>query len=187
MDSTGYGMLSKSDWTILAAGVPDQVMAALLNSVRARILSESERLGLNQVALAARAGINQSNLSKLEDLDRPMTEIRARVLFAIITKGLGVPLSQFFADLEANRPGTTSAPAVDVDQGLPALPSDAQLLDAILYRAGQLFAKRESASEHEADRGHAPNPRIEEAQHGPPPRKVHRRTPRRTKTRRPGK
>jgi transcriptional regulator with XRE-family HTH domain len=78
-----------------------------LRAVRAKIVEERDRRGFTQEDLAQRAGIDQSNYSRLEDLSREFTEVRARTIFNLI-EALGMTVSSFFAQIEGLNPGVTS-------------------------------------------------------------------------------
>lgn len=77
-----------------------------LKDVRAKVFAEMKAANLNPNQLAKRAGVNQSSLNRWLDLDREMTELRARVLFQVIEKGLKKSLTEFFREIEG---GTKAA------------------------------------------------------------------------------
>lgn len=89
MESTTYGHALRH---ILGTVTPFDVREA--------IVREYERQELTQAQLEERSGCDQGHLSKLLDLSKPLAEVRARILFNIIEKGLRVPLSAFFAQIE---------------------------------------------------------------------------------------
>lgn len=106
-----------------------------LATVRAAILSGFERLGETQETFAIRAGLRQGHLAKLLDLDQPMTELRARVLFSLIEKGLGTSLSSFFAQIEGIAAGAAAAPlAVEGSPNAPA-PVASSPVDLVAFSA----------------------------------------------------
>lgn len=82
--------------------------AVELQTIRERVLAMREQRyqeagepsDWTQQAVAKRAGIEQSLLSKIEAIDRPMKELRVRTLTAIIERGLRVTVSSFFAQIE---------------------------------------------------------------------------------------
>lgn len=66
-------------------------------------------------AVAKRADIGQSALSKIEDLTKSGDRIQAQSILAIITKGLGYKLSDFFAEIERRKTKSdVTSPAVSV-------------------------------------------------------------------------
>ena len=84
-----------------------------IRDVRRRIVAERERLGLNQRDLASKAGIDQGHMSKIENIDgEPMRDLAARIVFQVIERGLEIPLSSFFAELEGRHVPSTTAQSV---------------------------------------------------------------------------
>lgn len=71
-----------------------------LIDVRRRIREEFERQHLTQEIMEKRSGIKQGVISRILDLNNPMREIRARIIFNLVEKGLQLPLSSFFLQLE---------------------------------------------------------------------------------------
>lgn len=154
-----------------------------------------------QDAVAKRAGIEQSVLSKIERIERPMTEVRARVLFAIIQKGLGLTLSEFFRQMEGglpteelqgqdHRPSENRADAHETRS--KAHDDDTRLTINILAKYAldaqeALIAYINGRPVSAEDLRQARDSRAQEAEHARAGRKRSGRVPRRSAKRRPGK
>lgn len=73
-----------------------------LKAVRLAVARGRERLELTQSQLAARAGLQQGHISKIEDVDQhAFKDLSARILFQVIEQGLGILLSDFFRQIES--------------------------------------------------------------------------------------
>lgn len=72
-----------------------------LEVVREALAEAFVRSGLTQQVVAERAGLRQGHLSKVLDTSAAMPDLTARVLLAVIEKGLSLPLSAFFHRLES--------------------------------------------------------------------------------------
>jgi hypothetical protein len=119
----------------------------LLQRVRRHLVLVWRRSGLTQEIVAERAGIRQGVLSKILDLDKPMSELRARVLLSVIADGLRVSLPAFFAELstrhDARSKGTVPVSmdgvAAASNAGSPTIPkvvleqSDAEALESLAF------------------------------------------------------
>lgn len=74
-----------------------------IKTVRLAIASIIEMRDLTQTAVEEASGIGQSHISKIirvGDDPTEMNDLAARVVFDIVEKGLGMPLSTFFEQLE---------------------------------------------------------------------------------------
>jgi transcriptional regulator with XRE-family HTH domain len=138
-----------------------------LKLVRLAIVAERERRGLNQRQLAAKAGVDQGHMSKIENVDgEEMRDLAARIVFQLIERGLDMPVSQFFAQVEGL---SVPVPRVD-DQALPpdkASPVDETVptftaQDRVFYKIGKAIAtivdQQRSESERRANRRSTADP-----------------------------
>ena len=146
-----------------------------VRAVRLQIVAERERQGLNQRELAAKAGLDQGHMSKIENVDgEAMRDLAARIVFQVVERGLGVPLSAFFARIEGvSAPASTQARA----DRLPSIAPSDRDKETVIQTLAELLAR---ASER-ADAAHSrqiTDPREASAERAPA---------RRTSTRRPAK
>lgn len=99
MDSVTYEVALP----VIMRGVVD------LAAARQILTAERGRRKWTQAQLAKRAGVAQGQISRLEDLSQPLSDLAARVLFRIIENGFGWKVGQFLTDLEHGNGGTDRA------------------------------------------------------------------------------
>lgn len=164
-----------------------------VKTTRLEIVAERERQGLNQRELAAKAGLDQGHMSKIEDIDgQEMRDLAARIVFQIIERGLGLTVSEFFARIE----GLPDAATTSDDHG----PSEVSPADDALstpegrtyYAIGKAIASivtRVEREGRESQRGphrrHPPAIGNPPAPSDPHPRRPRTRTPQRRPRKRP--
>lgn len=133
-----------------------------LKQVRLAIVAERERRGLNQRQLAAKAGVDQGHMSKIENVDgEEMRDLAARIVFQLVERGLGVPLSEFFAQLEGlsvpEPIGTDRAPAPDEVGSVDETVSSLTTQDRVFYKIGKAIAA--IVEQHQSEGERRPNRR----------------------------
>lgn len=125
-----------------------------IRMVRAAIAKGFKESGETQEVFAKRAGVNQGQFAKVIDLSKDITEIRARTIFSLVERGLGLTLSSFFASLESggtghdNRMAVVRVPSNDpplqlVSEDVPGLQEE---LGHILARYIHAIARQQAPS-----------------------------------------
>lgn len=158
-----------------------------IKTVRLQLVTERERQGLNQRELAAKAGIDQGHLSKIEDVDgQEMRDLAARIVFQLIEDGLQLPVSEFFRHIEGGaEPATISGaplPTGQADADEPLTPSSEDLEQA--WDAIGTLARIAERERERADRAHrrsATDSRVTSEAERPPHRVRSRPRPRKRK------
>jgi len=156
-------------------------------TVREWIVRAFEATGETQEVVAARAGLRQGHFAKLIDLTTDMTEIRARVLFDVIERGLQTPLSEFFRQLErsdhekfSSRPAQPAHPQVFDEATTQAETAE----ETVIRTLSRLLGAVEGRIPTPLDR-QAPDPHAAAAEHPPRGQPSRRRPPERQARRRP--
>lgn len=99
----GVNLVSPTESDICGHAQRDIFLPVDIKTVRLAVGKAMDERGWTQEQLAERSGVRQSHISKIvrvgDDPDE-FKDLAARVLFQIIERGFGLPLSSFFAQIE---------------------------------------------------------------------------------------
>lgn len=99
------------------------------DALRAAILQWRERTGDTQKTFAKKAGVEQGTISKIEDPEKTLDQLRFETVRSIVESGLDTTLSEFFLQIERQTDADTGQATNPTISTVPQLAAESEAAD----------------------------------------------------------